>query len=119
MLPSPKSGKHRQPADEAGQGGEEGVAGADHHAGAEDGGAVAGGAHGVLAAPAGADVGRGRISVAADAGEVQQAGALPRGGLGDAAGAVEVDGVEGGVAALNVERNGVGHGDGALDSRPD
>ena len=70
--------EHRQPADEAGQGGEEGIAGADHHAGTEDGGAVAGGAHGVLAAPAGADVGRGRVGVAADAGEVQQAGALPR-----------------------------------------
>ena len=50
---------------------------------------------------------------------MQQAGALPRRGLGDAAGAVEVDGVEGGVAALNVERNGVDHGAGALDRRPD
>ena len=47
----------RQSADEAGQGDEEGVASADHYAGAEDGGVVAGGTHGVLAAPAGADVG--------------------------------------------------------------
>ena len=40
-------------------------------------------------------------------------------GLGDAAGAVEVDGAEGAAAALDVERDGVGHGGGALDGRPD
>ena len=50
---------------------------------------------------------------------MQQAGALPRGGLGNAAGAVEMDRAEGGFAALDIEPDGVGHGACALDRRPD
>ena len=42
-----------------------------------------------------------------------------RGGLGDAASAVEVDSGEGDAAALDVERDGVGDGGGALDRRLD
>ena len=110
--------ERRQPTDEAGQGGEEGVASTHRHAWAEYNGAVTRGAHGVLAASAGADVGRGCIGVAANAGHMQQASALPRRGLGDAAGAIEVDRVEGGVAALHVKRNGIGHGNSAQNRRP-
>ena len=49
---------------------------------------------------------------------MQEAGALPRGGLGHAASPVEVNGAEGGAAALNVECDGVDNGGGVLDRRP-
>ena len=120
MLPSPKSGTTGSRSHQADERGQERVVGAEHHARPQDRRAGKPRAHRVLAFAAGADVGRGRSGVGADARDVHQA---VKPGLGrrpcQLAGALDMDRLVGRAAALDIERDRIDRGIGALERGAD
>ena len=120
MLPSPKSGTIGSRSHQADERGQERVVGAEHHARPQDRRAGKTRAHRVLAFAARADVGRGRSGVGADARDVHQAvepgfGCRPC----EFAGALDMDRLVGCVSALDIERDRIDRGIGAVERGPD
>ena len=119
-LPAAEHRIGRQLAHEIEHGGDEAAVGAEHHRRAHDHRAGERRLHRLLAFGALAHIERGRGGVGADAGDLDQPfGAGLARGLRNGARGVDVDGVEGVAAVLDIEAHGVDHAPGVHQRRFD